>query len=206
MIHFHAAARAAVTGLCVLLGGTLAVTPARAEPLDSPDGTREAALLAAAAPAGFQDAFVGWAGPLAQQIHNTYDIPASVTLAQSILESDWGRSTLATAERNLFGFKCVAPDNPGPIATHCATYPTTECAPPPCHPVDAFFRSYGSIEDSYRDYGRLLTTSANYAAALPSRHDPDAFIRAVAQKYATDPGYADKVIQLMDTFGLRRFD
>jgi flagellar protein FlgJ len=72
--------------------------------------------------------------------------------------------------------------------------------------VDAFFRSYASVEDSFRDYGRLLTTSPNYAAALPVRSDPDAFVRAVARKYATDPEYANKVIRLMDLYDLRRFD
>jgi flagellar protein FlgJ len=160
----------------------------------------------AALSAGYQEAYVGAAGPIALRIRAAYDIPASVTVAQSILESNWGRSKLSTAELNYFGFKCVRPTSPGPIAIRCARYPTTECIPAPCHPVDAFFRSYASIDDSFRDYGRLLTTSANYAAALPVRSDPDAFIRAVARKYATDPEYANKVIRLMDLYNLRRFD
>lgn len=155
---------------------------------------------------GYQESYVSAVRPIATAIHAAYDIPASVTVAQSILESNWGRSKLSVDERNYFGFKCVTPTSPGPIALRCARYPTTECIPAPCHPVDAYFRSYASIDDSFRDYGRLLTTSSNYAAALPVRDDPDAFIRAVARKYATDPEYANKVIRLMDSYDLRRFD
>ncbi|MCR6481305.1 glucosaminidase domain-containing protein [Amycolatopsis sp. OK19-0408] len=178
------------------LAAVLLVTP----PID------QASVRDAALDAGYQAEYVGSAGPIAQAIHAAYDIPASVTVAQSILESNWGRSKLSTAELNYFGFKCVTPTSPGPIAVRCASYPTTECIPSPCHPVDAFFRSYASVFDSFRDYGRLLTTSSNYAAALPVRDDPDAFVRAVARKYATDPEYANKVIKLMDRYDLRRFD
>ena len=155
---------------------------------------------------GYQESYVSAAGPIATAIHAAYDIPASVTVAQSILESNWGRSKLSVDERNYFGFKCVTPTSPGPLALRCARYPATGCLPAPCHPVDAYFRSYASIDDSFRDYGRLLTTSPNYTAALPVRKDPDAFIRAVARKYATDPEYANKVIRLMDRYDLRRFD
>jgi flagellum-specific peptidoglycan hydrolase FlgJ len=178
------------------LAAVLLVTP----PID------QATVRSAALDSGFQESYVGVAGPIARAIHAAYDLPASVTVAQSILESNWGRSKLSTAELNYFGFKCATPTSPGPLALRCARYPTTECVPAPCHPVDAFFRSYASVDDSFRDYGRLLTTSSNYAAALPSRSDPDAFIRAVARKYATDPEYANKVIRLMDQYDLRRFD
>jgi len=155
---------------------------------------------------GYQESYVSAAGPIATAIHAAYDIPASVAVAQSILESNWGRSKLSVDDRNYFGFKCVTPTSPGPIALRCARYPVTECVPAPCHPADAYFRSYASIDDSFRDYGRLLTTSPNYAAALPVRSDPDAFIRVVARKYATDPEYANKVIRLLDRYDLRRFD
>ena len=170
-------------------------------PVIDQDSVRSAAL-----DSGYQESYVGEAGPIARAIHAAYDIPASVTVAQSILESNWGRSRLSANELNYFGFKCVTPASPGPIALGCARYPTTECVPAPCHPVDAYFRTYASIDDSFRDYGRLLTTSPNYAAALPVRSDPDAFVRAVARKYATDPEYANKVIRLMDLYDLRRFD
>ncbi len=152
-----------------------------------------------------QQAFLNVAGPAARSVKAEYNIPASVTAAQAALESRWGDSGLSTKDKNYFGFKCTAPNNPGPIAIGCAPYQTTECTPT-CHPVTAYFRRYASMTDSFRDYGRLLTTSANYAHALPYRNDPDEFIRRVAQKYATDPNYAGKVITVMRTHNLYALD
>ncbi|MFC4087228.1 glucosaminidase domain-containing protein, partial [Amycolatopsis samaneae] len=165
------------------------------------------ALSGVVAPAAFagEEDFIAVAGPAAQRVRAEYDIPASVTVGQAAHESRWGASGLSTADRNYFGFKCTSATNPGPIATGCHPYQTTECTPT-CHPVTAYFRVYRSMEDSFRDYGRLLTTSPNYAGALPFRHDPDRFIREVAKKYATDGSYADKVISLMRRYNLYRFD
>src|SRR5262249_31369259 len=60
--------------------------------------------------------------------------------------------------------------------------------------------------DSFRDYGRLLTTSPIYAGALKYRHDADAFIKAIAPHYATDPNYAGKVIATMKAHNLYALD
>jgi flagellum-specific peptidoglycan hydrolase FlgJ len=149
----------------------------------------------------FHDDYLAAAGPAARRVQAEYNIPASVAAGQSVLESDWGRSTLSANDRNYFGFKCVSPSDPGPIATGCHQYNTTECTPL-CHPEVAYFRVYRSMEDSFRDYGRLITTSSYYANALPYRTDPDRFIREVAKSYATDPDYATKVIDLMRNYDL----
>ncbi|KDN19777.1 glucosaminidase domain-containing protein, partial [Amycolatopsis rifamycinica] len=207
--------RITVGGLGALISTLALVAPASAgQPTTSDPGTstttqeqqRSAAMRAAAVKDGSQDDYVAAAGPAAQRVRDDFDIPASVTVAQSILESNWGRSSLSVNDRNFFGFKCTSPTNPGPFAKGCAPYPTTECVPPPCHTVNAYFRSYDSMENSFRDYGRLLTTSSTYQSALPYRHDPDAFIREVGRHYATDPDYVNKVISLMNTYNLYRFD
>ena len=166
-----------------------------------------AILTAGATPASAsaQSDYIAVAGPAAQTVRQQYDIPASVTVAQSILESAWGQSRLSANDRNYFGFKCTSAGQPGPIAVGCHDYPTQECTPT-CHTVHAYFRVYATMTDSFRDYGRLLTTSATYADALPYRHDPDRFIQAVARHYATDPDYAGKVVNLMRTYDLYRFD
>ncbi|SDC75238.1 flagellar protein FlgJ [Actinokineospora iranica] len=148
--------------------------------------------------------FLTVAEPAARAVASEYKIPASVTAAQSILESGWGRSALAVNDRNFFGFKCTAA-GPGPIAVGCRDYPTTECTPV-CHPAKAWFRVYDSLGSSFRDYGRLITRSPYYAAALPLAGDPNAFIAEVATRYATDPMYADKVIKIMQDHDLYRFD
>src|SRR3569833_3437604 len=113
----------------------------------------QASVRDAALSSGFQEAYVGEAGPIARAIHAAYDIPASVTVAQSILESNWGRSKLSTAELNHFGFKCVTPSSPGPIAVRCARYPTTECIPAPGRPGGAGGRAGAAGGDAGRDDG-----------------------------------------------------
>ncbi|MET8765349.1 glucosaminidase domain-containing protein, partial [Lentzea sp. NPDC004782] len=165
-------------------------------------------LLAVATPAhaDYKDDYLAQAGPVAQRVHAEYDVPASVALGQSTLESRWGQSGLSVDDKNYFGFKCTSASSPGPIAIGCHNHPTSECVPMPCHPVDAYFRVYRSMEDSFRDYARVLTTSSVYAGALPYRHDPDEFIRRIGPHYATDPDYTDKVLTQMRTYNLYRFD
>jgi flagellar protein FlgJ len=164
------------------------------------------ALLCAPASADevVDEKYLTVAEPAARAIAAEFAIPASVAAAQSILESAWGHSTLATADNNFFGFKCKTYGH-GPIAIGCREYPTTECDTE-CHPAVAIFRVYASMTDSFRDYGRHLTTSPYYAAALAFADDPDAFITEVGKRYATDPEYAPKVIRLMVKYNLYRFD
>lgn len=159
---------------------------------------RDAALVAV------DPEYLAAAGPAAKAVAAEYGIPASVTAAQSILESGWGASLLAVERNNYFGFKCVS-GRPGPIASGCHEYPTTECTPE-CGPAVAHFRVYPSMAESFRDYGRLISTSKYYAHALPFADDADAFIREVAKRYATDPAYAGKVTRLMEQYDLYRLD
>ena len=168
------------------------------------DQTVDQAAVREAALNDVDPEYLAVAGPIARAVAEEYGIPASVTAAQSILESGWGASKLAVEQRNFFGFKCVA-QRPGPIAKGCAEYPTTECTPE-CQPAVAHFRVYESMTDSFRDYGRLITTSKYYAHALPFAEDADAFITEVAKRYATDPKYAGKVIRLMVEHDLYRLD
>jgi flagellum-specific peptidoglycan hydrolase FlgJ len=162
------------------------------------------ALPATAEAPAFDAEFLAAAEPVARAVAREYGIPASVTAAQAILESGWGTSGLAVDHRNFFGFTCVA-GRPGPIASGCHDHPTTECTPE-CHPATAAFRVYPSMRDSFRDYGRLISTSPHYAHALPFAGEAKAFISEVATSYATDPAYAGKVIRLMDQHDLYRLD
>ncbi|WP_163509648.1 glucosaminidase domain-containing protein [Fodinicola acaciae] len=167
-------------------------------------------LLAAVAAPAYADAntdYINAAAPSAQQVQAEFRVPASVAIGQSALESNWGRSKLTVNDRNYFGFKCTSAGDPGPIATGCHDYPTQECGPSGCQTVHAYFRVYATAADSFRDYGRLLATSSRYAPAFQYVDNPDQFIREVAKAgYATDPDYASKVIGLMQTYDLYRFN
>src|SRR5689334_18412421 len=168
-----------------------ATVPASADSSDQPpvnqamqQQSREAATktMTAMSTSASQDDFINVAGPAAQAVMAEYQVPASVGTAQSILESNWGHSGLSVNDQNYFGFKCVSPTDPGPIATGCHLYSTTECTPS-CHTVDAYFRVYASMTDSFRDYGRLLRSNPVYASAFQYTADPDQFAREIATHY-----------------------
>src|SRR5882757_9413430 len=153
-----------------------------------------------------QDKFLASAGPAAKTVHAEYDIPASVTAAQAANESGWGTSKSAVNDKNYFGIKCNSANDPGPIATGCHAYPTQECGSSGCYTVTAYFRVYASETDSFRDYGRLLTTGKPYKGALKYRHNADAFIKAIAPHYATNPNYASTIITIMKAHNLYALD
>ncbi|GIH81465.1 hypothetical protein Plo01_78940 [Planobispora longispora] len=130
-----------------------------------------------------------------------------MTLAQAILESGWGQSRLAVIDRNYFGIKCSPTGDYGPYATGCHRHPTTECDSRRCRRTTALFRAYRSPVDSFKDHGRFLASSARYRAAFAHTADPDRFARKIAKAgYATDPGYPAKLIKLMRTYDLYRYD
>jgi flagellum-specific peptidoglycan hydrolase FlgJ len=144
------------------------------------------------------------AGP-AQQSQRETRVPASVTLAQAILESGWGRSSLSTNDRNFFGMKCFSQ---GTYANGCHVYATNECtAAGVCYPTSASFRTYDSILNSIRDHGHLLASATRYAAAFKYVTNPNQFAVEIQKGgYATDPQYATKLASLMTKYNLYQYD
>lgn len=150
-------------------------------------------------------AFIAGAVAAAQESQRATKVPASVTIAQAILESGWGRSTLTRDDHNYFGMKCFG--DPGPVGLGCREYATHECAQRDCYPTRALFRAYRNATDSYVDHGKQLSTTARYAEAMKYTRDPDQFAREIhAAGYATSPTYADKLIQLMGRYELYQYD
>ena len=142
------------------------------------------------------------AGP-AQASQREFKVPASVTLAQAILESGWGRSKLSFNDRNYFGMKCFG--NPGTIAVSCHDYVTKECnqATLACWTTVASFRVYNSPTDSFRDHGRQLATLTRYTAAFNYPKNPNQFAAEVHKAgYATDPNYTTKLVGIMQKYDL----
>jgi hypothetical protein len=124
-----------------------------------------------------------------------YGIPASITLAQGLLESDAGRSTLATKCNNHFGIKCHN-DWKGRKMYHDDDE-RQEC-----------FRCYGSPEDSYRDHSLFLVNGARYKDLFKlGATDYKGWAKGLkAAGYATSPTYAQKLIELIERYGLDRYD
>ncbi len=157
---------------------------------------------AAAAPARGTDpqrAFISEVAPGAVAAQRKYGVPASVTIAQAIVESGWGQSGLATRDHNLFGIKGV-----GPAGSDAQ--PTSEYVNGQQVSTTASFRVYGNVAESIDDHGRLLATSGYYQVSMANRQNPNAFASALTGVYATDPTYGQQLISLMREYDLYRYD
>jgi hypothetical protein len=148
--------------------------------------------------------FIQTVGAAAQNSMRTTAVPASVTVAQAILESDWGRSRLARQGNNLFGIKALG-NATGPAGiVSLATWEHTGSGDVI---VQAPFRAYYTLEQSIDDHGRFFTSNRRYADAMAVAKDARAFAEAIQDAgYATDPSYAGKLIGLMDRYNLYQFD
>ncbi|MEU6540220.1 glucosaminidase domain-containing protein [Streptomyces sp. NPDC047000] len=155
-----------------------------------------------------QHQFLGNAISAAQATQTEFQVPVSVTVAQAILESAWGTHHIGGAN-NYFGIKAQTQNGQvtwGSIATGFVTVPTREVINGHDVTVQAHFRSYKSMTDSFRDHGSFLRKNSNYAAAFKTT-DGIAFARAVAAgHYATDPHYADLLVRIIREQNLQPHD
>ncbi|WP_320669882.1 glucosaminidase domain-containing protein [Patulibacter defluvii] len=163
-----------------------------------------------AAPAN-RAAFIATAGPLAQASSRTTQVPASVTLAQAILESASGTATAGA--NNYFGIKAQAVDSKNGIyrwateAVGCVLKPTYESESGRLVRQLAAFRMYRGMQDSFDDHGLFLRQNSRYAKAFDYSDDPERFAKEVHKAgYATDPAYSNSLIRLMRNEKLTRYD
>jgi LysM repeat protein len=122
-------------------------------------------------------------------------IPASVTLAQGILETECGNSDLVKRSNNHFGIKCKSTWT-GESVKH------TDDAPNEC------FRKYSRPEDSYKDHSDYLKTSARYASLFQlDRSDYKGWAYGLKKAgYATNPRYPQIVISNIEKYNLQQYD
>jgi flagellar protein FlgJ len=154
---------------------------------------------------GAHGKFISWAAKRARASRSRYKVPVSVSIAQAINESGWGRSSLTTQGNAYFGIKCFG--TPGPVATGCRPYSTRECDNDDCFDTTATFRVYRTGGRSFMDHGRFLKVNPRYRKAFDYIDRPNRFAREIHRAgYATDPDYSDKLIRLMREHNLYRFD
>ncbi len=142
----------------------------------------------------------------AQAEERTYGVPASVSLAQSMLESGMGESELANNANAWFGIKCSSTESPH--QNGCYSISTWEVdANGNRYTTTAKFRKYDTAEKSFIDHGYFLSRLSRYAKAFDYTDNPDRFIFEVHMGgYATDPLYANKVINLMARHNLYQYN
>lgn len=127
---------------------------------------------------------------------NTAGIPASITLAQGILESDCGDSELAQKANNHFGIKCHGSLWNGKTYHHDDDR------------ADECFRVYPSVAESFADHTEFLTSRPRYASLFElERTDYKGWANGLKKAgYATDPNYAKRLITIIEEMGLHQYD
>ncbi len=141
----------------------------------------------------YSDYFDTWAEVAVQQMMQ-YRIPASITLAQGVLESGAGRSELARKANNHFGIKCNGWT--GRKSYHDDDE-RNEC-----------FRAYDNAYQSYVDHSVFLTSSQRYRRLFDlNRTDYKGWAKGLkACGYATSPTYATRLIEIIETYQLHKYD
>lgn len=124
-----------------------------------------------------------------------YKVPASITLAQGMLESDNGNSALAVYANNHFGIKCHT-DWTGDTYT-ADDDENNEC-----------FRKYPSVYESFVDHSKFLKGRERYSNLFDLRlTDYKGWAKGLkAAGYATDPRYADRLIEIIERYKLYAYD
>lgn len=144
--------------------------------------------------------FINTIGIMAREDMQKTKILASLTIAQAILESNWGNSSLSKAPNyNLFGIK-------GTYNGNYVIKQTSEYENGKWIKINAKFRKYPSYKESIRDHSNLFNTYDRYKN-LRGCTDYKLACKYVRQDgYATDPNYTSKLINLIETYNLNRFD
>lgn len=124
-----------------------------------------------------------------------FNIPASITLAQGMLESGNGNSDLATVANNHFGIKCHS-------GWTGDTFTKDDDAKDEC------FRKYPTALDSYTDHSNFLRTRDRYAPLFELKcTDYKGWAKGLKKVgYATDPKYTRRLIDLIETYKLYQYD
>lgn len=159
------------------------------------------------------DEFIKKLGTLARNEALSRDkwILPSICIAQSALETGWGTSSLMNKANAFFGIKWT--QNCGFKAYNSKTkevYDGNETT------ITAAFRAYNSLQDSVKDYYDILT-SIKYYKDMVNNPDYRTAVNGIDNngddnatdglyKYATDPGYQRKIINLIETYNLTQFD
>jgi flagellum-specific peptidoglycan hydrolase FlgJ len=150
-----------------------------------------------------QEQFIGSIAEAAVDSADRTGVPASVTIAQAILESYWGSSRLARDANNFFGIKAQTRGG----SAGSIWLDVWEVIGGRNVVQSQAFRAYNSVAESFVDHGLFFLENSRYAAAMSVKDDPRQFAREINRAgYATDPSYASKLIGLMDRYNLFRFD
>lgn len=148
--------------------------------------------------------FIKVIAPIAQREDKQYNLFPSVTIAQACIESNFGQSALSRDYNNLFGVKGTDP-NTSKVLT------TKEYVNGRWQTVSGRFQIYNSYEASIHAHTMLFvngtTWNRNQYQHVLAANDYESQAKALQQDgYATDPGYADKLLEVIRQYDLTKYD
>ena len=162
-------------------------------------GRRNQTVAAASDAPNHVQSFVERMGKAALRAASQIGMPAPVILAQAALESGWGRHEIrhpdGSNSHNLFGIKAG-----GSWRGKVVDVVTTEYEAGVPRKLVQSFRAYDSYQDAFEDYTRWLADNPRYHSVLDARSGREAAHRLQSAGYATDPNYAQKLIDVMANF------
>lgn len=140
----------------------------------------------------------------AKVLQERYGVLPSISIAQAILESDWGNSELSIKNNNYYGIK-------GGGSEPTVTMTTKEFVDGEWIEVKADFRKYTSWQESMEDHSELFTKGTTwnedqYAKVLAATDYKEAAYALQESGYATDPDYPEKLIRLIEQYQLNQYD
>ena len=133
----------------------------------------------------------------ARAIQQKYQVPAGVVLAQSALESDWGRTVVGNA---YFGVKGRAPSGAS------TTFTTHEVINGRAFTINDAFRSYSGYDDAAEDYAKMLRNNPRFRACFLYTSSSRFAITLAQSGYATDPSYSAKLNAIIRAHKLDQYD
>ncbi|MGF3073502.1 glycoside hydrolase family 73 protein [Facklamia sp. P12945] len=152
-----------------------------------------------------KEQFIADLVPTAQALQREFGVYASVSLAQAVLESDFGRSQLASQHNNLYGVKTSADD------PNSALYPTMEFFDGEWVEIKDYFKVYPSRQASMREHALLMINGTSwdpnqYQAVLQAKDFQSQAQALQDSGYATDPNYGEKLINMIEEWQLDQYD
>ncbi len=166
------------------------------------NGTENALLgfsLAPAEPSSLRDEqvkrYVERYAKIAIEESKQFGVPASISMAQGIIESRCGESSLAEKNNNHFGIKCFSKNC---SKGHCSNFTDDS--------HKDFFRKYGSAWESWREHSKFLSQN-RYKSLRAYGNDYENWAKGLSRLgYATDKTYADKLIEVIEQYHLNDLD
>ena len=145
--------------------------------------------------------FINFIGPIAQLDYNKTGVLASVTIAQAILESEWGSSVPANSN-NIFAIKCDESSK-----DKCVLKGTgEEYVPGQITDINDYFRVYDSVEDSIQEHSNLLINSSYYSGITKTTDYVEQINIIKNGGYSTDNEYVSKLTSIIEENNLTKWD